>query len=102
MVCVCINSCYLHADRGVCVNLDTPPGVSVLHEGVCTHHVEAHKCLCVFEHICTYKSVFLCNILFLYGFISRILQCFPVWSLGVHVRLFRWCINTINEVPGWV
>lgn len=67
MVCVCINSCYLHADRGVCVNLDTPPGVSVLHEGVCTHHVEAHKCLCVFEHICTYKSVFLCNILFYMG-----------------------------------
>lgn len=87
MVCVCINSCYLHADRGVCVSLDTPPGVSVLHEGVCTHHEETHRCLCVFEHICTYKSVFLCNILFLYGFISHILQCFPVWSLGVHVRL---------------
>lgn len=40
MVCVCINSCYLHADREMCVCLDTPLGVSV-------HPVEAHKCLCV-------------------------------------------------------
>lgn len=66
MVCVCINSCYLHADRGVCVCLDTPPGVSVLHEGVCTHHVEAHKCLCVFEHICPYKSVYFYAIFYFY------------------------------------
>lgn len=64
MVCVCINSCYLHADRGGCVCLAMPPGVSVLHEGVCTHHVEARKCLCVFEHICIYKSVYFFAIIF--------------------------------------
>lgn len=41
----------------------------------------------MFEHICIYECVLLCSILFLYGFISYIVQCLLVWSLSAHVRL---------------